>query len=254
MKIHHLRNATFIIETGARFILVDPMLGRKGSGMPFTLFRFKARKNPTVELPEIAERLLDRVTHCLITHLHPDHIDQAAAKFLAERKIPVACSHLDRKKLEKQGLNIQLALQYWEPQNFLEGNIIGIPAIHGYGFVRKIAGNVMGFYLELQGDSSTYISSDTIYTDHVDRVLKEYEPDISVVAAGMAQLDFGDKLLMNEQDIVKFVQQSPGQVIANHMEALNHCPNTRASLKRILEDHDLIQKVLIPSDGETLSF
>ena len=29
MKIHHLRNATFVIESKSTFILVDPMLGKK---------------------------------------------------------------------------------------------------------------------------------------------------------------------------------------------------------------------------------
>ena len=29
MKIHHLRNATMVIETKDQFILVDPMLGKK---------------------------------------------------------------------------------------------------------------------------------------------------------------------------------------------------------------------------------
>jgi L-ascorbate metabolism protein UlaG (beta-lactamase superfamily) len=29
MKVHHLRNATLVIETGDKVILVDPMLGKK---------------------------------------------------------------------------------------------------------------------------------------------------------------------------------------------------------------------------------
>jgi len=52
MKVHHLRNATLVIETGANFILVDPMLGKKGTAGPtFTLFRFKPQRNPIVDLP-----------------------------------------------------------------------------------------------------------------------------------------------------------------------------------------------------------
>ncbi|MEM8895100.1 MAG: MBL fold metallo-hydrolase [Bacteroidota bacterium] len=254
MKIHHLRNATFIIEAGAQFILVDPMLGPVGSGMPFTLFRFKPRKNPTVGLPENTNALLEKVTHCMITHLHPDHIDPAAMSMLRKNNTPVVCSSLDKKVLEKKGLNIQLSLDYWEPTEYLGGKVIGIPAIHGYGFVKKIAGNVMGFYLELPGEKSIYISSDTVYTEHVDRALSEYQPDITVMAAGKAQLDIGQPLLMHQDDMVKFVQQSPGRVLANHMEALNHCPHTRADLKQLLADNNLLDKVDIPEDGEAVSY
>lgn len=68
MKIHHLRSATFIIESGPHFILVDPMLGGKGSLPAFSYFRFKVAKNPLVDLPLNAQELLNKVTHCLITH------------------------------------------------------------------------------------------------------------------------------------------------------------------------------------------
>jgi L-ascorbate metabolism protein UlaG (beta-lactamase superfamily) len=254
MKIHHLRNATFVIESGEKFILIDPMLGPKGSGMPFTFFRFKPRKNPTVDLPVMATELLEKVTHCLITHLHPDHIDPAAIDFLKARNIPVVCSYIDQKQLRKKGLQISSAIRYWQPEDYLGGRVIGIPAIHGYGFVRKIAGPVMGFYLDLPDELSVYISSDTIYTEEVDRALRELKPDIAVFAAGMAQLDFGDMLLMNPADIMNFIRNAPGKVIANHLEALNHCPNTRKELRADVQLQGLSDKVFIPEDGEVLVF
>ena len=254
MTIHHLRNATFVIETKAAVILVDPMLGPRGFGAPFTMFRFKPKRNPLVNLPESAPSILDKVTHCLITHLHPDHIDPTAIEFLKTRNIPVVCSFTDAKVLKKKGLTIDKVLNYWEPADYLGGRIIGVPAIHGYGFVKHIAGKVMGFHLELPGEPSIYISSDTVYTDHVDRALKEFKPEISVLAAGKAQLDIGQPLLMHEADQVKFVQNSPGRVFANHMEALNHCPHTRADLRRLLQQNGLLAKVDIPEDGESVAY
>lgn len=254
MKIHHLRNATFVIESKEKFILVDPMLGKKGSSAPLALFRFKPKKNPLVELPKESNQILNQVTHCLITHLHPDHIDKDGMEFLKKRNIPVVCSELDKKKLEKQGLNIQKVLKYDVPQTYLGGQIIGVKAIHGYGFVKKIAGNVMGFHLELPDAPSIYISSDTVYTKYVDAALENYKPNITVLAAGMAQLDIGKLLLMDKADILKFVRNSPGRVYANHMEALNHCPHSRNNLKYLLQDKRLLSKVDIPADGETIEY
>lgn len=255
MKIHHVRNATLVIEANDKVILVDPMLGKKGTaGPPFTLFRFKPLRNPILDLPDNAMEIVNKTTHCLITHLHPDHLDKAAETFLKEKNIPVICSVKDKKILVKRGLNVTQTVVYWKQSDFLGGTIEGIPAKHGYGFVAKPMGNVMGFFINLKNEKSIYISADTIYTNNVDKVLKEYKPDISVVASGTAQLDIFKPLLMTLKDIAKFVKNAPKFVIANHLEAVNHCPTTRKQLETELTKHQLIKKTFIPKDGEVMEF
>jgi len=250
MKIHHLRSASFVIEANHQFILVDPMLGKKGSLSPFAFFRHKPRKNPLVEMPANSQSILNKVTQCLITHLHPDHLDAEGINFLKEKNIPITASRKDEKTLRKKGLNLVQTLDYWEKDVFLEGKIVGIPACHGYGFIAKPMGNVMGFYIELPNSKSIYISSDTIYTSDVDKVLNELKPELSVVAAGSAQFDLGSPLLMSPKDVLKFIQNSPNKVYANHMEAVNHCPTTKENLRDTLESNQLLEKVFIPEDGE----
>ena len=254
MRIQHIRNATMVVETGDQVILVDPMLGRKGTMPPFSFIKSKPIKNPTVPLPDNCQETLERVTHCLITHRHPDHIDLEAKKYLVANEIPVVCSVLDEKALKKQGLEVTQTVEYWEEAPFLGGKIVGIPARHGYGFVTKLAGNVMGFFIDLPNHRSIYLSSDTIYTDDVDKVLKEHQPEISVVAAGSAQFDIFKPLLMTIEDVVRFIHNAPGKVIANHMEAVNHCLTSRADLRKKLIDENLKEKVYIPEDGDWLEF
>ena len=254
MKIHHIRNATMVIEAGEHVILIDPMLGPKGSMPPFTLFRYKPRKNPIVELPADTNALLEKVTHCLITHKHADHIDPVAEQVLKERGLPVTCSQLDEALFKKKGLNVVQTLEYWKETDFLGGTIMGTPARHGYGYVAKPMGNVMGFYIDLPGEPSVYLSSDTIYTADVKKVLTEWKPEISVVASGTARLDLFQPLLMKVDDIVKFTKDAPGRVIANHLEAVNHCPTQRSDLKKRMEQEGLADKILIPADGEAMSF
>ena len=255
MRIHHLRNATMIIETGDIVLLIDPMLGKKGTAAPsFTLFRFKPQKNPIIDLPEGAMQLVNKTTHCLITHLHPDHLDKAAERFLISNNIPVICSVRDEAILKKRGLNVQLAVDYWQKSEFIGGQIEGIPARHGYGFVAKPMGNVMGYFIQWNNEKSVYLSSDTIYTEDVDKVLKQYKPDVAVVACGSAQLDIFKPLLMTMEDILKFIKNSPFEVIANHLEALNHCPTTREQLRMELKERGFMEKVFIPEDGEYIDF
>ncbi len=254
MKIQHFRNATMVIQTQDQVVLIDPMIGPKGTMPPFTFFRFKPKRNPIVGLPDNCKPILEKVTHCLITHNHPDHLDKEAEKFLIEKNIPVTCSRLDEKAFRKKGLNVVQTLEYWKRVDFLGGKLEGIPARHGYGFVAKPAGNVMGFYIELPNEPSLYLSSDTIYTDDVKRVLREYKPNISVVAAGSAQFDIFKPLLMTIEDVLAFTKDAPGKVIANHLEAVNHCPTTRKNLRQKLTDLGLNEKTFVPEDGEILEF
>lgn len=254
MKLHHLRNATLVIETEKHVILIDPMLGKRKTIAPFTLFRYKPKRNPLTALPKNSRDILSKVTHCLITHLHPDHIDKAGEVFLKRKSIPVICSIKNEKALLQRGLTVIQTLDYWEPQHFLDGKITGIPAVHGYGFIAKLMGNVMGFHIELENEKSVYISSDTIFTEHVQRVLTELKPDIATVACGTARLDIGQPLLMRMDDILKFAVLAPGKVFANHLEALNHCPTTREELKQALIQNNLMSKTVVPNDGECVEY
>ena len=255
MKIHHIRNATLIIETQDKVILVDPMIGKKGTAAPpFAFIRFRARRNPIVDLPSNAMTLIERTTHCLITHLHADHFDKAGIAFLKEKQIPVICSFNDEAEIRKKGIQVSQTINYWEEQDFIGGKIQGIPAVHGYGYVAKPMGNVMGYHIELPNEKSIYISSDTIYTDDVHKALIELKPDISVVASGSAQLDLFQPLLMRMDDILKFVKNAPGKVIANHLEAVNHCPTKRTQLRKEISAINQSDKVFIPEDGECMNF
>lgn len=263
MKIHHLRSATFIIESGEHFILIDPMLGKKGSLPPFSVIKAKAAKNPTVELPKNAQELLNKVTHCLITHSqtfgikalqHGDHLDAEGERLLCSANIPVATPAKDKSYLEKYGLTVNWGIEDWQSIDFLGGKLTAVPAQHGHGWIHKVMANGVGFFLQLPNEPSIYISGDTVLTDDVKQALMELKPDITVVAAGRAQMDVGQPLLMSTDEVMEFIRLSPNKVIANHMEALNHCAVTRPILKESLRKNELLEKVLIPEDGQSLAF
>lgn len=262
MKIHHLRNATCVIETAKERILVDPMICDKGKLPPFSAIRFRPKRNPIVEMPANCDRILQDITHCLVTHSrtfgikalqHTDHLDSKGEEFLIKQKIPVITLAKDAEYLRKSSINVDTELEYWQPQSFANGSIMAVPARHGHGWNSHLMANGAGFYLELEGEPALYISGDTVYTKDVERVLLEYQPDIAVAAAGGAQLDIGPPILMSLDEVVTFIRRAPGRVVLNHLEALNHCPTTRKLISEILEKENLLEKVLIPDDGETLT-
>ena len=84
MKIQQIRNATIIIEYAGKRFLVDPMLGGKGSFAPFPFSHHQKLRNPLHDLPMKAEDIVHNIDCVLLTHLHLDHIDDAAYKLLSK--------------------------------------------------------------------------------------------------------------------------------------------------------------------------
>ena len=133
MNITQLRNATIVIEVGANVILVDPMLAPKASIPSLKYFTGNNRRNPLVEMPEVTDEILSRVTHCLITHCqkgHFDHLDRAGTKWLRENNIPIFCSEQDAEFLNKKGLEVH-TLTAETSNSFLSGSIDLVTCLHG---------------------------------------------------------------------------------------------------------------------------
>ncbi len=257
MRIHQIRNATVVVEAAGQRILVDPMLGAPGTLPPYAVIRFRARMNPLTGLPENAAKTLEGVTAGIISHTHfgmdCDHLDRAGAKLLADTKVPVFCNRPDENNLRRRGLQaVPLTLVSGRP--FAGGTITAFDAAHGHCVMRKLMGPGAGYFLEFPGEPSLYISGDTILTDAVRRVLAEKKPDICIIPAGSAQLDFGKPILMPLPEILEFVRLAHGTVVANHLETLNHCPTTRRTLSAAVTAAGLQAKLRIPADGETLTF
>lgn len=256
MQIHFIRNATLILDTGLQRVLVDPMLGPKGSLPPFAFWRHRPRRNPTVSLPSNAESAFRTITAALITHCrrgHYDHLDRVGWSYLAGQKTPVYCNHLDEKYLHRRGM-VTIPLRPKEPHDFLHGRLTPFVTQHGYGLVGRLMGPGVGFFLALPDEPTLYISGDTVLTAVVKQVLLELRPDITILAAGGASLDIGEPILMPMAEVLECIRLSPGIVIATHLEALNHCPVTRSQLRQQVIEADLAHKVYIPEDGEILNF
>jgi len=258
MKITQLRNATVIIEFGAYRILVDPMLAAPGALPPLRFLDGQRRRNPLVALPPGTEDALASVTHCLITHCqkgHFDHLDRAGMRWLRERQIPVVCTDRDAVYLQRRGLRtLPLSADLSQPQAFLGGTLSMVRCTHGRGLIGMLMEHGVGYLIDIPGEPSLYLAGDTVLTQTVRDVISDYQPQVSVVPAGGARFDAGQDIIMGADDVIAFAQLSHGVVLANHLEALSHCPVTRSALRRAATQADLASRIYIPEDGETLIF
>lgn len=257
MKITTLRNATLLLEWEAGSepvaLLVDPMLAARGT-LPRLRFAGGAGcRNPLIDLPLAATQLLERTTHALITHCqrgHFDHLDSAGRRFLRERATPVFCTPGDAPWLAQRGL-ASAAIPGAGRQPFFGGHITSVPCVHGRGWIGRLMAHGVGWFLELPQEPSVYIAGDTLLTDEVARFLRDHRPDIAILPAGGARFDLGSEILMDARDVCAAARLTDGIVIANHLEALDHCPGTREGVRQLADAVGLGARVRAPEDGET---
>ncbi|MDP1828095.1 MAG: MBL fold metallo-hydrolase [Archangium sp.] len=234
-------------------MLVDPMLASKGALPPLKWLGPTRRRNPLVELPAAAPAILERVTHALITHCqrgHFDHLDRAGARFLRERNLPVLCMPRDAVWLEKRGLRVQPLCA----GPIFGGQVLPIPCVHGRGLVGQLMEHGFGYFFDLPGEPTFYLAGDTLLTEDIKQHLERLCPEVSVFPAGGARFDVGGEIIMNAEDLREACDFTPGVVIANHLEALDHCPTTRAELRALADGARLFERVRIPLDGESYEF
>lgn len=256
MNVTHLRNATIVLELktpeGPAVVLVDPMLSAPGQLPPLKYFTRERRRNPLVPLPPVADEVLGRVTHALITHCqrgHFDHLDSAGLRWLRERQLPVLCTPHDADHLSKRGLRTVVL-----ESTLLGGRLTLVPCVHGEGLVGRFMEHGTGYFLEFPGEPSLYLAGDTVLTPQVRAFVEQRQPEVMVLPAGGARLDLGGHIIMDEDEVLELARSASGVVIANHLEALDHCGGSRASLRSKADAAGLGERIRIPLDGQTLAF
>lgn len=235
MRLTLVRNATLLLEIDGRRVLVDPMLDAAGARPPVENSP-NPRRNPLVPLPLPVEEIVRGLDAVIVTHLHRDHFDDAAARLLP-RDVPVFCQPEDEPALAALGLVTRPV----EPT--LDWNGLRIErtgARHGSGETATLLAPVSGFVV---GD--LYIAGDTIWCAEVDRAITKHRPRVAVVNGSGARFLDSDPLVMTAADVAQVVARVPTVVVV-HLEAINHCLETRSEVRAA------VPEVLVPEDGETL--
>jgi len=247
MRLRLIRHATLAIEYNGHNLLVDPMLDDAEARAAIENTP-NQRKNPLVPLPIPAAQVVEDVEAVLVTHTHSDHWDGSAAE-LIRKNLPLFGQAEDEDKFRQQGFsNVQAVAQ---PLAWKDIEISRTGGQHGKGAIGKAMAPVSGFVLRAKGEPTLYIAGDTIWCSDVETALTGFKPDIVVVNAGAAQFLEGGAITMTAEDVIETCRAAgKAQLVAVHMEAINHCLLSRADLAFQLEAARLSKQVSIPSDGE----
>jgi L-ascorbate metabolism protein UlaG (beta-lactamase superfamily) len=256
MKFQQLRNATILIEYAGTKFLVDPMLAEKGAFPGFEGTPNSHIANPLVHLPIPMDEILD-VDAVIVTHIHPDHWDEAAIKLVPKDMLIFAQNENDAAQIKEQGFKNVRALE--EKTVFEDITLIKTPGRHGgEKTVEKYAellGLVSGVIFKHPNEKTVYIAGDTVWYEGVEENLKKYEPDVVILNSGDAQVLGYEPIIMDKKDVYEVYKAAPkATIIASHMESVNHAMLSRKELREFLSEKGMTQRVLVPEDGETCVF
>ena len=231
-----VRHATLLLELGGLRFLVDPMLDDAGERPPVANTA-NHHRNPLVPLPFPAAEIVADVDAVLVTHLHSDHLDAGALRVLP-RDVPVFCQPADRDELRSHGLEAE---PVGDTLAFAGVTIARTRGQHGTGQTALDLGPVSGFVVD-----DVYLAGDTIWCDDVADAIERHRPKVAVVNGGGAHFVDGDPIVMSVDDIREVVARVP-QVVVVHLEAINHCYDSRALVR------DAVPEAVVPGDGETIA-
>lgn len=273
---HFIRNATARLTYGGKTLLLDPMLSPKGALPSFA----GIAPNPTVDLTLDAADIVAGVDAVIVSHLHGDHFDDAAADLL-DKAFPVLTPRnasppnprepetvgAFKPRLEEMGFTDvrEMESEDGAPLTFEGITMRQVFARHGKGEVGDRMGGVNGIIFEAEGQPTIYWAGDTILDEggEVAAILDRVKPDIVIAHTGgpVVEVISPEILLMDAAQAARFARLADKanpdvQIVAIHMEALDHCFSTRAHLKAALAPlpEALRARIHIPADGAELRF
>ena len=258
MHITQIRNATqYITFAGTRF-LIDPMLAEQGAYPGFAGSARAHLRNPLVALPCGVEPLLD-VDAVVVTHMHRDHWDEAAAALIPKDMPLFVQNTRDAAQLREQGFTQLTVME--GTVSFGDVTLTRTMGQHGtdeaYADVATAErlGDACGVVFRHATEKTLCLLGDTVWTHTVAQTLKEAVPSVVVANMGWAHILPYGPIIMGAEDAVRIHQVVPeAHIVATHMEAINHCLLSRKDLRRYARDNALTEWLSVPNDGDTLTF
>ncbi len=253
MKFQQIRSASVKVIYDDVTFLIDPWLS---DPCPEEVKRqaLKERRfitQPIVPLPFPAEEIVQTTDVCIVSHDHADHF---SADYLPKDIRMIFQNEKDENLGRCMGFT-NTAFFETDVMHFGDVTVYRTPGRHGStDEMAEKAGPVSGFVFVKENEKTIWIAGDTVYYDEIPQMVQKYRPDVIVVNSCDARGRSG-RLIMDTDDVIKTCQCAPDSVIiASHMDTVSHAHLSRKELKENLAGTPYEKQVLIPADGETVSF
>lgn len=249
MQIQLIRNATLRMTYRNHVFITDPYFAPKHSQEPL----IGKSRNPTADLPFLIEEVLAGIEMALVSHLHPDHFDSIAQQRLP-KDIQIYCQPGNKGQIKEAGLTNVMAIE--DSVNWNGVRITRTPGQHGNENWATQMGPVSGFIFRAEREPTIYWTGDTIRCEPVKQVILDIKPDIIITHSSGASFEDGSPIIMDGQQTIEVCRTAlQATVIAVHMETFDFDTVSRKDLRALAEVAGIeASQLLIPADGETLTF
>lgn len=237
VRLTHIGGPTLLVEAHGWRILSDPTFDPPGRRYGFG-WGTSSTKTSGPALP--ADRLppLDLV---LLSHdHHADNLDDAGRALLpgvgAVVTTPSGAKRLNA--TNTRGL-VPWATTTVSAPGLPDLTVTATPCRHGPPLSRPIAGEVVGFALQWEGDARTaWISGDTVLYDGVREVAERLTVDVAVLHLGSVRFGLTGPLRysMSGRDAIELVDLvRPRVAVPVHFEGWSHFSEQETALHEVLD-------------------
>ncbi len=183
-SIRFIGAATVLIQVGGFNILTDPAFIRKGE---VARLGYGLRSTRLID-PALLPADLPPLDAVVLSHLHGDHFDRAAARDLP-KTVPIVTTSDGAATLRRNGFGRAQGLRTWQSATFSKQNtrltVTAAPGSHAYGPLGAILPPVMGSLLDFEAHTGNrllrlYVTGDTLVRDDLRQIPQRY-PDIDVI-------------------------------------------------------------------------
>lgn len=255
MRVRLIRNATMLWDYAGRRILTDPLFADR-----YALASYSGRaRSPLVELPLPIDDILAGVELVLLSHLHSDHFDAIARERLP-RDLPLYCQPSDVGRLRSHSFERVTPVE--SGLEWPAGTLTRVEGHHGVGPVEADMGVSSGYVVQAPGEPTVYWAGDSVLCDETRAAIERYHPEVIITHSCGATWPVGPDgggdralIVMDAAQTIATSRLAPwATVVAIHMDSVDHATVSRADLRQAVAADGLDGRILIPEDGEELTF
>jgi L-ascorbate metabolism protein UlaG (beta-lactamase superfamily) len=204
VNVTFVGHSTFLIQTAAANVLIDPMYAERAGPLPFTGPR-------RVRAPGVRFDDLPPISMVLLSHNHYDHCDLGTLKLLARRFQPTAVTPpRNGRLLRRVGFRKIEELDWWETSSIALLTITVTPAQHFSARTPFDRNQALwgGFLIEAEG-RRIFHAGDSGYGPHFRQIGERLGPiDLALISIGAYEPRW----------FMKDVHLNPAEAVQAHLD------------------------------------
>ncbi|MGD1843821.1 MAG: MBL fold metallo-hydrolase [Salibacteraceae bacterium] len=214
IRVTWLGHSSFLIETGGKKVLLDPVFGKYAAP-----HHWLGRARFNAEMPiTLAE--LSNIDALIISHDHYDHLDYPSIEKLKNKVghffVPLGVgNHLRRWGIAEDKIS---ELDWWQEASIEDLNIILTPSRHksGRGLTDQSA-TLWGSWIIQDQYANIFFSGDGGYGQHFKEIGDKYGPfDVGLMECGQYNELWKDVHMMPEESVVAAIDVQAKLIVPIH--------------------------------------